>query len=185
MRPLFVLALAALLAAACAPAATPADTPAPGRDSRVIATGGTVDVYLAPDRTSAEVTVNAPPARVWEAVRDTYTALGIPMGTSDPRAMTYGNQKIVVRRRLADAPLSRFLNCGHTAAGAPVADTYRVTLSLLTTVHPAPGGASRVTTRLGASAESIDGSSSNVVACGSTGVLETRIGEGVQSRARS
>ena len=177
------LALAALLAA-CAPA-TPGDPPAPSRDSRVINSGGTVDVYLAPDRTHAEVTVSAPPARAWEAVRETYTALGIPAGTSDAQTLTYGNQKLTARRRLGDTPLSRYLNCGQTVVGAPVAENYRVTLAILSTVHPTPGGGSRVTTRLGASAESIEGGSSNVVACGSTGVLEARIGEGVKSRLGS
>ena len=179
------LTLVALLAAACAPAGTTAEAPVSPGESRVTTDGSGVDVHLANNRSAAAVTVPAPPARAWEAVRETYTALGIPMGTSDAQKGTYGNQQFVVRRHLGGTALSRYLQCGQTAAGAPIAETYRITLSVMSAVQPAPGGASHVHTQVGASAQSIEGASSGPVPCSSTGVLETRIAEGVGARVRS
>lgn len=181
MRRLVPIAL--LLTSACA---TSQDVSRGGPEgpSRVISSGAQADVVLADDRSVAVATFAAPPERVWSAVREAYRALGIPEGTSDDASRTYGNTSFTVRRTLAGERLSRFVRCGEGMGGAPIADTYRIRLSVLSTVHPAPGGASRVETLVQASGQSLQASTSPVK-CATSGKLERRIGELIAGHLQS
>lgn len=174
MRHLFAIAL--LAAAACAPTATSTASGGAGNGpARILTSGSGVDFVLDESAPLKPHAVPAAPHLVFAALPEVYRVLGVPPGTSDPAGRVFGNQRFTARRELGGQPLSRYLACGHTATGAPIADSYRVQLSLLTTVQPGQGGGSLVQTQVGASAQSVEGSSSNRVQCATTGALELRI----------
>ncbi len=126
---------------------------------------------------------NAAPDRVWEALPAVYQGLGIAVGTSIPDSKTIGNTKLELSRTLAGQPLSSFLNCGEGATGTPHADTYRVTLSVLTLLTPAENGGTRVETRVNASAA--NRSIGSIVSCSTTGRLEGMIAERIKTQTNS
>ncbi len=66
--------------------------------------------------------------------------------------------------------------------GMAIADQYRVTLSIRSSVVPA-GDASTVHTVIEGSAQNLDGASRDPVLCNSTGLLEQEIGRRVLLRA--
>jgi hypothetical protein len=80
-------------------------------------------------------------------------------------------------RRLGKASLSQFVDCGGNAGGAANADSYAVTMTVLSRVTPASGGTgSVVTTQLLASARPVT-VAGNTVQCASTGRLEQAINQ--------
>jgi hypothetical protein len=83
-----------------------------------------------------------------------------------------GNKNFTKMYRLAGKPLSDYVGCGVITTGQ-AADSYRVTMSLVSRVTPAAGG-SRVDTQLTAYAEDI-GSSKGTLACLTLGTLEARL----------
>lgn len=177
-----VVVLAALAAAACAPPGSAA-TSADSGPARIITTGSGAEVRVGGDGPAAAYAVPSAPDEVWNALPGVYTTLGVPEGLRDHTTGTYGNRRHVLRRTLDGKPLSRYLSCGYTATGSPIADSYRVQLSVVTTVKPAAGG-SEVRTEVGATAQSIEGASSSAVPCASTGRLEARIAELLGARVQ-
>jgi len=129
-------------------------------------------------RTRVEVApaehVEFPMQAVWDALPGVYTALGVPAVGADPATRAVGNGNFVVSRTLAGEPLSRFLTCGTTAVGRPLADEARVQIDMRTVVS-AEGEGSSVRTTLRATARANNGTSSDAVPCTSTGRLESRI----------
>jgi len=77
-------------------------------------------------------------------------------------------------RKLGTEPISRYLNCGDSIMG-PAADTYRVYISLISQVHPDGKGETDFETSFVAQARNMEGTTSDRVACGTTGRLEERI----------
>lgn len=181
------LALLALALSACAGttagtsptrSTTSVSMPAGGPQGSVGTGSVSVTTHADAGPSVAELTVSADAA--FQALPQVYQDLGIPMGTQDPAQRLFGNRKVQVSRRLGRQPLSRVVNCGNTAFGAPVADSYRVQLSIVSTVRP-EGSGSRLETRVEASAAQ-PGVSGAPVACASTGWLEERIATGVRVR---
>jgi hypothetical protein len=129
-------------------------------------------------RTRVEVApaehVEFPMQAVWDALPGVYTGLGVPQVGADPATRTVGNGSFVVSRTLGGEPLSRYLACGTTAVGRPLADEARVQMDMRTTVT-AEGDGSSVRTTLRATARANNGTSSDAVPCTSTGRLEARI----------
>ena len=70
--------------------------------------------------------------------------------------------------------LSSYLNCGESFTG-PVANNYRIYISLISVVRPDGKGASELETAFSAQAQNMEGTSADRIACGSTGRLEERI----------
>jgi hypothetical protein len=120
----------------------------------------------------SERTVTAPVERVWQVLPAVYEELGIPVTTLVDAERLVGNDAMKVRRRLGSTPMQRYLDCGGTG-GAPNAETYEITMSVMTKLHDLGQGLTAVVTRLEASAVSPFGG--NSVACGSTGNLERRM----------
>jgi hypothetical protein len=124
--------------------------------------------------TSSVKTVAAPVERIWVVLPTVYESLGIPVTERDATGHTFGARSLKARRRLGEAPLSRFLDCGSTQGG-PSADTYEVLLTVMTQVTPGAAADSPTVT------VTVDGMgrpvfvSADYVHCGSTGVLEKRI----------
>lgn len=184
-RILLLAATAATAAAACAPATTPGDnSPMSGNTApRVMAPvfETSADIIVDPAVRTVRAPLAAPPARAWAALQSAYADAGIPVVNPDSAGMKLGNPRFVVSRRLADQPLSTFFECGRAVGGTPLADTYRITVNVSSSLLPAPGG-SELRTAATASAQNLDGASRDPVVCHSTGNLETRIAQYTRAR---
>lgn len=169
------------LFAACSSAGAGA-APTPGGPTRVISTGDGAYVQLAQDTRGTSVQVAASPEQVWAALPAVYKELGVEPGTVDPASWTFGNARFVASRRFAGEPMANLLRCGSTATGAPISSTYRIRMSLLTHLQPAPEGKTEVSTLVQATASSNEGVSNDPVVCASTGALEERIATELRAR---
>jgi hypothetical protein len=165
--PIIIAAIAAASLGGCASA-----NQAPARADRVVATSssGTIRTYEGP--TSGQTMIEAPPAAALAALNSAYADLGIEVKLWNPETGEVGNRNFTKMYRLAGKPLSDYVGCGTTTTGQ-AADSYRVTMSLVSRVTPAAGG-SRVETQLTAYAEDI-GSSKGTLACLTLGTLEGRL----------
>ena len=182
MKRLVVLTTAALLAGCASGGNAPAETV-----RSTVSVSGTDGVATRTIESYADVggtthRISATPEKVWEVLPTVYQGLGIPVGTSLPDYKTMGNSKLELSRTLGGQPLSSFLSCGFAPTGAPLADSYRVSMAVVTTVAPAAGGGAQVETRVQASAtnRAVSGAPVN---CATTGRLEGMIAERVRNHA--
>jgi hypothetical protein len=132
------------------------------------------NVYRTTVLPNAKAPIAAAPSRAFEAVKTVYGELGIPPGTNDPATGRFGNTDFWKTRRLGNEALSGYLNCGESFTG-PIANNYRIYISLISIVRPDGKGASELETAFSAQAQNMDGTSADRIACGSTGRLEERI----------
>ncbi len=178
------LGAAALGAAACAgraatsaPSAAIAD-PSSGHQtqaSTLVAGGESYSVRTtnsAPG--TSERTLSVPPDSAFYALVEAYQGVGITPNNVISSVRTVGVRDGRYRRALGKRRLSEFLECGTDAAGLPLADQYRVTLTALSRVTPSTSGGSLVVTQISAVAQSI-AQSTDPVRCASTGRLEAAI----------
>ena len=173
--------LAAAAALALAGCATAGAGTAPQRNTTVVSVSATgrqagsqtleLDRYAATAATASSLL--AAPAEVWVALDSVYAALGIPVAMRDPAHWTLGNRNLEISRRLNGNALSRYFTCGSTALGAEAADSYRLHVSVLSTVLQ-QGTGSRLETTAQATARQ-PGTSSAPLDCSSTGQLERAI----------
>jgi hypothetical protein len=155
--------------------------------------GGSTSVALPTERTVAvddravyrttvlpntKFAVPAAPSRVFEAIKAVYEELGVPPGTHDPSTGRVGNADFWKQRRFANEALSTFLNCGDSFTG-PVANNYRVYMSLMSVVRPDGKGGSELETAFTAQAQNMEGTAGDRIACGTSGRLEERIRKSV------
>jgi hypothetical protein len=138
-------------------------------------------VHRTVDVTRAKVvTVAAPPDQTWNAVLAAYRALGIDVLLQEPSKGQLGNGHFARIGKLAGVQLSEYLDCGGSSFDGPRADSYRVTLSLITTLVPEGSGTS-LATELTAEARPLS-VSGDPVHCVSTQHLEERLAALVQER---
>ena len=164
------------LVAACASPAPPSGTLSTGRtheETRLDAPQGSVDLVLDQNQSLSNDTLPVGLARAWEMLPKTYFVLGIPIETVDARVHVLGNTSLTMHRRLAGTPLSRYLSCGNVA-GMPNADTYNVTMRILTELVPADSNTTLVRSQISANAHP-EGVVSNQIRCETSGRLEERI----------
>ena len=183
MRLLPLVALATL-AGCVSTAPAPSTGATPTRTTTSVTTGGgaNLDIAMYADNAASTTTVQAPIERVWAVLPAVYEQLQIPVGTVDPTARAIGNQRLQAKSgRIAGERASSFLTCGSTAFGGPVADTYQVNASLLTSLQPGQAGSTQVQTMLEASATQ-RGVSGAPVRCATTGQLEQRIATLIQQQ---
>jgi len=176
MRPSCLVMLVAATAA-CASSPSPGSVGVSMPSERTVAVDDQ-NTYRTTVMANAKVPIAASPARTFEAVKAVYGELGIPPGTNDPATGRFGNLDFWKSRRLADQPISTYLNCGESFTG-PAANNYRIYISLLSIVRPDGKGASELETAFHAQAQNMEGTSSDRITCGSTGRLEERIRKGV------
>jgi hypothetical protein len=171
-----VLALPLVLGAcATAPSGAPVTTSSTSAPTRGVDGGGYVFDVNSQSRPSA-ARVPGSVDEAWAALPAVYQELGIEGGVLDAATHVYGQRGVVVRRRLAGAPVSRFLDCGSAVPGVYNANTYAVSLSVMSQLKPSADGFSEVTTQVEASAQPAStGGSSQRVRCTSNGMLESRI----------
>jgi hypothetical protein len=133
----------------------------------------TVDVHGSVDP-SVHI-MSAPIDSVWGALPGVYERLGIEPTLVDPRGYQIGNTRFV-SRHIEGARLSRYLQCGHSIGNSDNADSYRVTMSVVTRVRVDEDRQTVLQTELSASAKPRH-VSGNAVICSTTGKLEARIAE--------
>jgi hypothetical protein len=111
---------------------------------------------------------------VWAALQQVYRQLEIPVGLMNEAEGIIGNRQHTRSRTLAGERLSRYLHCGHDATGVPMADSYRVQLSVVTSIRATEGGAVEVETLVGGTAAPV-ATGGSMVHCSTTGALEQRM----------
>ncbi|HTK51080.1 MAG TPA: hypothetical protein VL308_04275 [Gemmatimonadaceae bacterium] len=123
---------------------------------------------------NAKAHIPASPSRVFDALKSVYEELGVPPAISDPATGRFGNGDFWKTGKLGAQALSMYLNCGDSMMG-PAADNYRVYIALVSQAHPDGKGETDLETSFVAQARNMEGTTSDRVACGSTGRLEERI----------
>ena len=182
MRALLALATAATFAA-CAPASSPEPDIAPTptvATARVVTTAGrTVTAGAMNIDLDVRLFVTGTPDQAWVALGAVYQELGIPLSLNDAAAKTLGNTGWRVRRSIGRVPAQRYLDCGSSGT-IQNAETYQLSLSIVSSVKPNPNGGAIVTTALSGTGRNPITSSSADVRCVSTGDLELRIRDMVE-----
>ena len=176
-----LLLLLLLLAGCAAPDPDTARLPAT-RPPSVMVSGNTVEVHLPPDREIVTESVRATAEAAWAALHKAYEDLGIEVREVNEGALTLGNTRLVVSRRLAGVPLSRHLECGMGLLGY-FADIYRIEMHILSSIVPGGSDGVRVSTYLEAVARNPEGTSGAPIPCSSTRRLEREIAVRVRFHA--
>lgn len=175
--PIVTLALAACASAGGGETTDLTRTTTATTTTSVAGSGGTV-ASIATDTREVQSTLGVPISadRAWTLLPLVYADLGIEVATMRQNERAVGNPSFRTRRSIGGVRASRYLECG-SASGGPNADTYSLTLDVITQVRAAPSGDSTyLDTRLGAQAQNPTYGGS-VVTCSSTGGLERRIAE--------
>lgn len=131
---------------------------------------------------NAKVTVDVPPARALAVIKSVYDDLGIPSATVDPASGIITAASFFKTRKLGNANLSTYFNCGSSLTGT-VADNYRIYMTVMSAVRSNGKGGTEIETAVTGNAANMEGSSSGKIPCGSTGQLEDRIQNGVRQKA--
>jgi len=154
---------------ACATAPNPMPLP----DDRVL---GTIEnaVIRSHENIGRDSVINTSPDSALAAIEAAYNELGIEVKFRDNAKGQLGNKRFSKVRELGGVRLSKYIGCGFAETG-PVADSYRVTMSLISQVTRI-GPASRIDTQLTAYAED-SGSSNGRLSCTTLGALENRVHE--------
>lgn len=155
-----------------------ASSPATESRDRVIARTDDVVVRSADNYPKQIVHLAVSAEGALTALAAVYREIGVEVKVSDPLKGVVGNRNFSVYHRLGGVALDRYIGCGTTPSG-PGANSYRVTMSLLSYVRAEPGGNS-IQTRLSAAADD-PSSSKGRLSCLSTGALEQRINDMVSS----
>ena len=129
----------------------------------------------------ARDTMSAPMGETFAAVRAVYAALKLPREWADSANGQLGALRARATYQLGGERLSVYFNCGQGITGAN-ADTWRLTIAMVTFLQPAGDGRTRVGTGAVAEAQDMSGTSTEPAMCGSTGLLEARILKDVRAR---
>jgi hypothetical protein len=144
----------------------------PEHTGRVVAATDTQVMRSYDAAVSRSVAVKASPDKVLAALKAAYADLGIEVKLYDPPHGQIGNRNFTRTRRLAGEPLSNYVGCGATLTGE-AADSYRVTMELISQVTPENEG-SRLQTWLTAAGQDL-AASGDKVSCLSKGTLEAKV----------
>lgn len=121
---------------------------------------------------AATRTFDQPPEKVWEAIKRAHFEYSVPLTVDNPPAHQLGNPDFYRTRQFAGRPMTELLSCGSGITG-PNAASYRIYMSLLTTVTANGKGGSIVATTFTATARDISGGASgDRLPCGSSGIFE-------------
>ncbi len=136
---------------------------------------------LAIDSLASVHTIQAPRAQVFHAVAQVLAELELPVDTRDSVRGMVGVTSIARMRRFANAPISRYLNCGSGITGAN-ADNWRVFITAFAFVDARDAATTELRLAMVGGARDVAGSSTAPVACGSTGAFESLVAERVTQR---
>ena len=158
------------LATACASSGSSPDPGIAPPTERVVA-ADTHGAYRTTVPPNAKAHLPVSPSRVFDALKSVYEELGVPPAINDPATGRFGNTDFWKTRKLGTEPISLYLNCGESIMG-PAADNYRIYISVISQVHPDWKGETDLETSFTAQARNMEGTTSDRVACGTTGRLE-------------
>ena len=116
-------------------------------------------------------TIVAPPAAVWLAAKKVFADLDIPLAVENTSTHQMGNPNFFKSRTLAGQPMSQLVDCGSGMTG-PKASTYRIYISLLTSIATDGKGGTTVQTTFVPMGQDISAGSADRIPCGSTGRFE-------------
>jgi DNA-directed RNA polymerase beta' subunit len=148
--------------------------------TRIEGTVGATHLSRTNNAAASRVAIARPVRDVWEVMPDVYKELSIPVELLVPHEHRIGIEALRIRRKLGDLPLHRVLDCGGTP-GAPNAETYEVTMVVLTQLSSPSAGETVLATLVQGTARSPNFGGAEV-ACTSNGVLEKRMEEVVRAR---
>lgn len=167
----FLPSLALLVLAGCVTSTAGSTAAAPGPPPRINQVGGGYDFRIDQEGAAAAFNLPAAPQAAWPALLGAYQKVGLPLTSSDATQGIAVVRDFEVRRKLADRPLSEYLDCGSTMTGL-IANRYTVHLTVESRLKPGPQGGSTLTIGVSGSARNPQGASSSPVNCASTGRLE-------------
>jgi hypothetical protein len=170
MRAITLLGVAGLIG--CASSNTAPGT-SPSGNVRVRGVEGVEVLSTGGVPIAGKSTIAVPLAKVWTSLPDAYQSLSIPLTAVEPQDHLLGNRGMQIRRRLGNAPLSRFINCG-SAQGEESANSYAINLSVITQLEERDSTHTTVTTTVDAVGKPVLFSGEEV-RCATTGALETWI----------
>lgn len=185
MRDLPFAAMLVLLGA-CAPAQSALTSPN-ARELVRVQEDGTGTLYEF-DRTSnnrvSSHALAAPAQRLWPLLLEIYPEMGLPITAMSPEHQLLASESGAKRgRKVAGSSLVRFLECGRSPTGGPVAVSAPVSLTVKTLLHTR-GDSTTVQTAVVAWAQ--DPIHNNPAAnCSSTGRLEAEIAKRLDARLGS
>jgi len=163
-----------VLAAACASGTNGVSPSAAVSNTRIVSTEG-VGVQIngsAPVANSVRTEVAVDSAMI--RLRAAYEMASVPVTLFDPATGRVGNNRLMVRRALNHEALSTFVDCGHSMTSTH-ADQDQLTLSIVSTVRPVPGGSVVETLLTGSAADRTSGNVADLQPCSTKGVLESRL----------
>lgn len=170
------LAVCALAACASRPANAPVDQVAVTPTTVQIQQSdlSNVNIHLVnEDRAEAHV-VKAPLDVVWKALPAVYGELELPVNLYVDKDHQIGSKAARVRGHIGRTRIAQYVSCGTDLTGEDKANTYEVTLDVMSAVGPLDGNQTNVLTRVTASGRPMSTSGDNV-RCTSTGAIEKRI----------
>ncbi|MGH7603804.1 MAG: hypothetical protein ACRENK_07385 [Gemmatimonadaceae bacterium] len=144
----------------------------PAQHERVLATTDAGVVRQYENNSTRTAVVHAAPDRMLAALKAAYAGLGIETKLWDPSNGQVGNREFVRTRRMAGAAMSQYVSCGTTLTGE-AADSYRITISLVSQVSPV-ADSSRIDTQLVARADDM-ASNKGTITCQTLGTLEGKL----------
>lgn len=152
----------------------PAVTQAP-QTTRVESGDGTMELRTVAVDPTNEYPIDATPDRLWQVMPAVFAQLQVPVTLQVQAERSIGNRSFEVRRQLGGVRLSRYMSCGEQL-GNPNADSYLLTLRIVTRVLGGTGEKARLFTVVDGTAKPVAGSG-GVVSCTSNGQLERRLVE--------
>jgi len=146
--------------------------PAPPRQPTVLVADNGLVMGEQPQGSHTSIT--APPATVWIAARKAYADLGIPLTFDNPPSHQLGNPSFYRQRTFAGQPMAELVDCGQGPEGLH-ASSFRIYMSLLTTVLPGDDGQTKVDVTLVPYGQDVTEGSSDRILCGSKGKIEQMV----------
>jgi hypothetical protein len=174
--------LAAGLAAGCASgrAVTPAEDVAVTPNTVRIETpgSGAMEARTVAEDRSVVTTVKTTPEVAWSKLPAVFNDLQLPVAGYIDASRQISAKNVRLRGHLGRLRMSQLLTCGTDMTGDDKANTYEVSLDVVSSVRPADGGQAAITTMVTANARPM-AVSGDPVRCVTTGSLEKRIATAV------
>lgn len=143
---------------------------------------GTVRTQINSETAARTTSVPAPVERVWAALPEVYEALKLPLTMRQDAQRTLGAQSVRMRAEFAGQRVSRYVSCGRGLMGGDAADSYEVTLDVVSVAAAAPDGGTTLQSSVGGAVAKPVQTSGDPVQCVTTGRLEERIAQLVAAR---
>ena len=147
----------------------------PGAPASTHATESGVLIRLNQESQAVSVSIDAPAAKVWSVLPRVYEQLGIKADFADDAAMSIGANSFTASR-LDGKRISEFVRCGNQGSGPSSGGMFRTRLSILSRVVAIQGKA-EILSEVTGTATPVEGTSTGMVTCASTGMIEVRIRE--------